>query len=549
MIICLSACQNDGTGQPGDQPNNENILHPFAFHPETVTISVARQLNLGNPLAEGVTTSDNIYIDVIKEKLNVQVIIDWETIPQDYSRRLALAIANDTLPDVFVLEMREFPVFQWLVENGKLADLTDAYNHAIGGYDALYLSMLDGSQNEMFIVDGRLMAIPAIPTGYNFNVLWVRQDWLDKLNLPVPRTTDEIRDTALAFIRNNLGGPNTQGIVINPDPILGSSGSFLTLSTVAHASGAYPTEWILDSDGKVTYGSIMPEMYDALAVLKDWYQAGVLDPRFMSYPDMDAVTPAIRDGRCGMFFGAYWSPYIVGYSTEDHETLWTPVIAPLDESGIFNHTNNRSSGSFLVVSSNVQCEIAAIQAINVAFELQRGAYNNNPEIKAEVDRLLAAGSFGRTINPFPGSLSGMFDEEARRGVSYMQFLETGVLDYIPGLPIESIKEHADKILAWYNSDRIARTDTELENRILYESYKTIASIYQYENRHEQPIAFNGFTSSMTEYWPALWELERQAIIQIVSGEKMLDHFFEFAFRWRNMGGDIIIEEIQAILDS
>jgi len=545
FLLMLTAC---GKGKAADDVISQvtgagDLMKPFAPYPETVTIGTARQLNLGNALAEGVTTSDNIYIGVIKDKLNVRTVIDWETTPDYYPQKLDLAIAGDTLPDVFLIQSDQYLTFKLLVEKGKLADLTDAYNKCAGGYDALYLSFMDGSQNKLCLFDGRLMGIPQIPTGYNYNLLWIRKDWLDKLGLPIPRTLDEIGGAAAAFIKNKTGGSGTKGIIVDPQRILGDSGEFLSLSTVANALGAYPTTWIYAPGGKAMYGSIAPEMKAALAVLADWYNEGVLDPQFAAYPDMNAVTPAMRDGQCGMFFGAYWSPWIVAYGTGGGGKQWIPVFGPVDENGVFNHTNSNNPAAYLVVSGKCAHPEAVIKAVNVAYELQRGAYNDNPAIKAEVDRLTAAGCFGRTLNPFPGSLSGMFDEEVRRGIAYMNYCRTGILEPIPGLPLEAIRETADKCLAWYTGDKIVRTDSDLDDRVQYESYKTIADLYGDTNQRDEPVAYAGTTESMGEYWTKLTTLEKHAIVSIITGAEPLDYFDRFVSQWRESGGDIITDEV------
>ncbi|MCL2461350.1 MAG: extracellular solute-binding protein [Defluviitaleaceae bacterium] len=554
LLLSATACakraapENQGADMASGG-GNDDMMRPFAPYPDTVTVSTARQLNLGNPLAEGVTTSDNIYIDVIKDKLNVHVVIDWETTPDDYSRRLDLAIASDTLPDVFLLQSDQYLTFKWLVENGKLADLTEAYGKCVGGYDDLYLSFMDGSQNKPCLFDGKLMGIPQIPTGYNYNLLWVRQDWLNKLGLSAPRTLDDIKSIALAFQSHRMGGSSTKGIIVDPETVLGDSGNFLSLSTVANALGAYPATWIYGPDGSAMYGSIAPEMKDTLSVLRDWYESGVLDPQFMTYPDMNAVTPAMRDGQCGLFFGAYWSPWIVSYSAADPDKQWTPVFGPVDKNGVFNHTNSNSPAGYLVVSAKCGHPEAVIKAVNVAYELQRGAYNDDPAIKAEVDRLTAAGCFGRTINPFPGALSGMFDEEARRGISYMDYCQTGTLEPIPGLPLEAIQDTADKCLAWFKGDKVVRTDSDLDNRVQYESYKTIADLYNDPNQHDEPVAFSGTTESMGSYWPALSAMEKQAFIDIITGVKPVGYFDEFVSKWLETGGSTVTAEVNEIINN
>ena len=50
------------------------------------------------------------------------------------------------------------------------------------------------------------MAIPAPSlTAGGINEMWIRQDWLDKLGLEVPRTWDEMAAVAEAFVTQGSG--------------------------------------------------------------------------------------------------------------------------------------------------------------------------------------------------------------------------------------------------------------------------------------------------------------------------------------------------------
>ena len=538
----------DATPTPGE-PTTGAVMEPFAPYEETVTISVARHLNLGGQLAPNETTSDNVFIDVIKDKLNVQVVVDWETSPDAYKQKLALGIASRDLPDVFGLERSEYLTFQSLVAGGVLADLTDAYNNCIGGIDAEYLKAFDGSQNTAATFDGRLMGIPALPGGYSYNVLWIRGDWLTKLGLPMPKTVDDIKTVALAFKENKLGGENTTGIVVDPKLVYGNSGSFLSFSTVANSQGAYPGSWIYDANGGAVYGSVQPEMKDALAVALDWYQSGVMDPQFMTYQNMDAVTPALRDGTCGMFFGAYWAPWTMADSRKaDPEMEWVAALAPLDNNGNFNHIASTDAEGWLVVNKACENPEAVVKALNVVGELTRGVYNDDPKFADAITASKAIGSFGRTLNPFAGCgnlLSAMFDHEPQMGVSLKNYIETGTLEMFPGASDDDWL-NAKKGYDWFMGDQ-DRNNTE--GYSFYTSFKAIADMYLFEKNHDELVAYAYTSESMGDYWTALYSLEEEMITQIISGQKPLSYFDEFVSTWKNSGGDIITGEINEIISN
>ncbi|MFR5856089.1 MAG: hypothetical protein ACLUE8_18190 [Lachnospiraceae bacterium] len=64
-------------------------------------------------------------------------------------------------------------------------------------------------------VDGQLLAVPCVNNFYNnTQILWIRQDWLDKVNMEAPRTLDEMIAVAQAFKDAKLRGEDTIGIAM-----------------------------------------------------------------------------------------------------------------------------------------------------------------------------------------------------------------------------------------------------------------------------------------------------------------------------------------------
>jgi putative aldouronate transport system substrate-binding protein len=549
LALSAAACGQPGGGGVVPPPAvevDEALMKPFAPYPQPITLTTARHMNRGNQFAEGEDIQHNVYLDVIKEKLNVNVVVEWETDPGDsYNQKLALSIAGDTLPDVFGIAGTEYLLLQQLVRDGKLADLTDAYNKCVGGVAKELLDAMDGSQNTMAIFNGRLMAVPQPPTGYNYNQLWVRGDWLEKVRMDPPKTLDEVKRAALAFMDAKLGGENTVGIIVDPQTFYGRSESFLSLSMVANACGAYPQDWIAGPDGKALWGSVAPAMKDALAVAAEWYRLGILDPQWMTYPNMDAVTPATRDEeRCGMFFGAYWSPWVVPAKFN-----WIPVFGPVDKNGNYNHVNDNSPNSFTCVSAKCANPEAVIKAKNIVMEMDAGVYDNEPHIKAAIDKSRAAGSYGRTIDPFSGSgqLANDFRKELNMGIALENFIRTGNLVMFPGAT-DSDRQNIMKAYDWQAADPRDYTSVSVpEGYALYHSYMTMFQLSQLPKNHDEPVLYRYTTDSMADYWQSLQTLEKEMITQIVSGQKPLEFFDEFVARWKSSGGDKITEEVNAVL--
>jgi putative aldouronate transport system substrate-binding protein len=571
MTLSLAACDSNQvsvsatpspsasteSAAPTSQAPAYDPMQPYDVsgpYPETVELTFARHLNRGGTMGEGETTSDNVMIDVIKSKLNVQCKVAWETSPDQYNNRLSLALASDTLPDVFLISSDNYVLLPSLVEGGQLADLTEAYNKCIGGTAAEYLKSYNGQHLTAATFDGKIMAIPGPMGGYNHNLLWIRSDWLKKLNLELPKTVDDIKNIALKFKEAKLGGENTIGLVVDPVKPVGQSGDFLSLGIVANSQGAYPRTWITGADGKVIYGSIAPEMKTTLGILADWYKSGVLDPQWMTYQNMDAVTPAVRNGQCGMYFGGWWSPWTVNTAVYDSTDgmEWVPAMAPLAADGKYHHLNPTDPGSFIVVSSKCKNPEAVIRANNVEFDLVNGFFNEDPEFKDAIQASKDASGFGRTISPFSGaSLAEKFDKSVLLGMAIAEYAQKGgelkLPDFATPDYYDQAKTSRDFVLG--NIPKENNKDKWTFAYGLYTSYADNHMMYDPEMNVIQPVAYSYTTPAMADYLSSLQTMETQMIVSIISGEQPIEYFDEFVASWKSSGGDIITDEVQAVVEA
>ena len=55
--------------------------------------------------------------------------------------------------------------------------------------------------------------------------------------------------------------------------------------------------------------------------------------------------------------------------------------------------------------------------------------------------------------------------------------------------------------------------------------------------------FYGVTSSMQTMWESLSKMESETMLKIVTGEKPVEYFDEFASTWKTAGGDVITQEV------
>jgi putative aldouronate transport system substrate-binding protein len=400
-----------------------------------------------------------------------------------------------------------------------------------------------GQQNTPNIINGKLYALTACKDGYNYNLLWIRKDWLDKVNMPVPKTLDDLKAVATAFVQNKLGGDKTVGLILAPQYPLWNSDMFDSASPIANAVGAYPGSWIKGPDGKIIYGTVAPEMKTALGIMADWYKAGLIDPQFMTYKNVDEADAFVTGGQCGMWFVAWWAGYgTAPMEAKDPKEDWIPVLCPLDANGKYTHTNPMfGSGGGIVVNVKFAHPEAVVKAMNVEYEAVSGMYDSDPEIYAMLKPSRDAGAGGRTIDPFSGSIANNFFKNPEFGTTIDNYIKTGSVTY-PADFTPADKEQVENAMTYSkNQDK-----TDQKTRLSYSSYYQACMLLN-DPANVDVTMYSFTTESMADLWPNLQKLESEMIVQIISGQKPLDYFDDFVTQWKQSGGDQITSEVQALV--
>ena len=147
--------------------------------------------------------------------------------------------------------------------------------------------------------DGRLMAFPETNIEDGPNMIWLRKDWMDQLNLSAPKTMDDVEYIVRQFIEQDPGGNgvgNTIGIVCDSD-LTGECGYSYEyqLDIIFALYGAYPKQWIYNKDNEVVYGSIQPEVKEALNKINQLYTDGIIDNHFLLRTNTNIIELIVGD--------------------------------------------------------------------------------------------------------------------------------------------------------------------------------------------------------------------------------------------------------------
>lgn len=242
----------------------------------------------------GPPPADWVGFQIIKDKLGINLkLTALPSNEADQDVKISAASAADNLPDLFMVR-RE--VWLRLVQQGMLAPVDDLYAKMPTRSSLQY----DEDSRAFTTIDGvsyGLASPGSIPR--NEGVL-IRKDWLDKLGLKVPVTTDEYLEVMKAFTFRDPDGNgknDTYGYGAFIEINNFEEGLGRRLDPFFGAFGVAGT-WNMT---KANFGLNVrkPDYYQAMAYIKKLVDDGVMDPNWLSYKK-DDFRAAWKQGRFGI---------------------------------------------------------------------------------------------------------------------------------------------------------------------------------------------------------------------------------------------------------
>ena len=296
--------------------------------PVEVTIVNYYNTNLETNMATwtdwwGETLENNRYVAAAEKALNIKIKYLWLKNDADkgYEKQLRLAITAGEIPDMFIVTNQNDLV--QLAESGLIMPVDDVVYKYFTTWDKQIQSSDGGKLYEMAMYDGQCYGIPCnISDTDTFSYIWLRKDWMDKLNLEAPKTMDDLRNIMLAFKEAKLGGSeNTYGMVIDKDLYYSTRGLFA-------GYGAYPEFWVEDESGNLVWGGTQENVKKALSFLNGLYNDGLLDKEFITQSNTDAKA-LMFNSQAGILYAGHWLAHdLQKLHDNDPESEWICVALP-----------------------------------------------------------------------------------------------------------------------------------------------------------------------------------------------------------------------------
>lgn len=513
---------------------------PFGVYDPEIEFTYAYKTQPIIDFPEGDSLDNNVWTREL-EKYGIKMDVIWaaDDATGDYETKLTMAMASGDLPDIFMSQ--SYNTMYNAYQAGAIADITDVFEE----YASDEVKAILENNPDLFqgcYIDGKMVAIPALGSAVEGTsmLLWIREDWLENLNLEAPKSFEDVIEIARAFAKNDPDGngkDDTYGIGLQKDIFHNEYGNILGLASaygVPLLSSTNGDMWYKDEDGTITNGSIQPEMKEALQVLQDMYADGIIDPEF-GVKDASSLEEDITSGKVGMIFGYCGSGFypLNSLYNSNHDAKFVPYAIPAAEGhdvvlgcywpiqGYYMVRSDYEHPELLVKLLNIN---KSINNVNITAETSAKYTDNGLWMLAPVQTssptyFEQAQEICDAINNDDGGANITSNECKGRYDLVADFMKTGNDDsyqygwwaqYGPGGAAEIIKNE------YMANDEILVTAVT----------------------GRQP-------DSMVQMLPSLCDMRDQMFTEIIKGAD-ISQFDTFVESWKNAGGQQIMDDLTEI---
>jgi len=334
--------------------------------------------------AETGTTQDpneRIIFQRLEEETNVH--INWTCFVSDQfadKKNLALANAKDLPDGLFTAGMSDYDMLRY-AKQGVIVPVEDL----IENYMPNLKKVLDENPEYRAMItatDGHIYGFPWIEQlGSGKEAIqtiggmpFINKKWLDELGLPVPQTTDELKEALIAFKENDMAG---DGQTIPMSFIMngGNEDMGFILGAFGEGYGDVPDHIAVTNDKEVIYTATQEGYKEGLMWMHELSEEGLIDPEVYTHDWATYVSKGMA-GRYGFCFS--WDCASIVANKDD----FVPLPALMGPDGQKNaprasrsNTSGLERGRCVLTSACENLELAAAW-IDLMYDPQQSAQNN-----------------------------------------------------------------------------------------------------------------------------------------------------------------------------
>jgi putative aldouronate transport system substrate-binding protein len=290
-----------------DVPEDTGLPMTNGKYDPAVTITTVAGVGPNIKFKEGETIEDNVHTRWAKDRLGIDIEYLWttSTVNEAFDTKLMLSLsANEKLPDIINVPVSG-TIAQELIDSGKFREVGSLFDEYA---NAEWKSAMAEVSHEWspYTRNGEKFGIPSLDyQNMNDKVLWIRQDWLDKLKLSAPTTLQELETVMEAFKTQDPDGNNQNDTVPLALALKSIPNAWIDSGFIYGMFGTLPETWMKDDAGNLVYGSIQPGAKQALGKMAEWLEKGYIHKEAGLHDEMKA-SQLFTAGNAGIVVGPTW---------------------------------------------------------------------------------------------------------------------------------------------------------------------------------------------------------------------------------------------------
>ncbi|MCR2802584.1 extracellular solute-binding protein [Paenibacillus soyae] len=536
-----NAGSNGGATATADAGGEEGFVNGKYTTPITLTTVWGLNEN-GSVFKEGESIEDNVHTRLIKERLGIELKYNWVVTNTNdaYKTKLRLMLSSgEDMPDV-VAYRGDLETVNMLIDSGQfmpVGELVDqyaneTYKQGLEHDPAIWLPITR---------DGEKMALPILDYAYNGDhVMWIRQDWLEKLGLQAPKTIGELEAVMDAFVNKDPDGNGTADTIGLATGFKNGFNNWMTdIGFVFGAFGTMPGQWNLNAEGKLEHGSVNPAAKDALAKLKEWMEKGYISQDAALFDEV-AGSELFTKGEAGIMFGPNWLPAwpFPDLKTNVPGASFKAYPVPAGNDGkIGSAGGNPPSNGYLFINKDAEHPEAVLHYYNWFFENtanpQPGSEFANGFAEGYDYALLEDGTLTADIAKYPELFPGLKDKTAPP-LFYSLTYEGARIPTLYADTHVKLAGGAQPETPYEKQEFNTRTKENIDAMKVVVDQKDI----RMKNYYMGPL-----TETMQSKNELLNKLLNETYSKIVYGQQPLDSFDTMVDNWMKSGGEQITQEV------
>ncbi|MFC3773356.1 extracellular solute-binding protein [Paenibacillus sp. GCM10012303] len=525
LCLAMTACSKDAK-ETQNQPDNATSEQGSKVI-EVSTVSPSDPYLKFDP---GESFQKNAVYDAYEKDIGVKITNKWIADTSQFKEKVKITIASDDLPDFLLVNATQL---KELTEADMILDLTEVYNKHASEETKKFLTMDGGTQMKTAMFDNKLMGIPSSYNPYNYQFLYVRTDWLKKLNLPEPKTMADFMKIAEAFKTQDPGGTGkSYGLAVSKNPFNSDTG-VTGLRAFLNGYHAYENIWIDDGRGGLMNSDIQPQVKQALAALQEMFKKGLIDPEF-SVKDVEKEAELVYNNSIGMVYGASWTPaQLAKGAVKDGKVVqeWGAFPIPSVDSSPALSQIGLGVDEYYVISKKAKHPEGVIRLLN-----QWIAVDNHPTEEQKVyeygkDRVEKGNNYW-LLSPL--RVGKQMDNNGE------------VLPKAIANKDSSILETKDQRTRYERAMKYVNGDTTMWWEYLISgpngAYSLVPSI-QKNKQYLQNKFYGAPTPTMADRQEILLKKRDEVFFKIIMNQVSVDEFDKFVEEWKKLGGDAMTKEV------